>query len=192
MKDQELVEKAQAGSQDAFAALVEKYRIKMFNLAFSLTRNREAADDLAQDVFIKAWLALPKFKFKSQFSTWLYRIAVNASKDLLRKESKLRKVPLEDSPPLTLMQEDGTSELDAAREDEKRRKLVHRALESMPDKYRAILTLRDIQGMPYGEIGIILKISPGTVDSRLHRARKMLRKRVLQLSARLGGDYAVS
>ncbi len=192
MKDKELVEKALAGSQDAFAALVEKYRIKMFNLAFSLTRNREAADDLAQDVFIKAWLALPKFKFQSQFSTWLYRIAVNASKDLLRKESKLRKVSLEDSPPLKLMQEDTTNEFDAVQEDEKRRKLVHRALESMPEKYRAILILRDIQGMPYGEIGSILDISPGTVDSRLHRARKMLRKRVLQLSARLGGDYAVS
>jgi len=192
MKDKELVEKALAGSQDAFAALVEKYRIKMFNLAFSLTRNREVADDLAQDIFIKAWLALPKFKFQSQFSTWLYRIAVNASKDLLRKESKLRKVSLEDSPPLTLMQEDTTNEFDAVQEDEKRRKLVHRALESMPEKYRAILILRDIQGMPYGEIGSILDISPGTVDSRLHRARKMLRKRVLQLSARLGGDYAVS
>jgi RNA polymerase sigma-70 factor (ECF subfamily) len=90
------------------------------------------------------------------------------------------------------MQEDTTNEFDAVQEDEKRRKLVHRALESMPEKYRAILTLRDIQGMPYGEIGSILDISPGTVDSRLHRARKMLRKRVLQLSARLGGDYAMS
>ncbi len=192
MKDKELVEKAQAGSQEAFAALVEKYRIKMFNLAFSLTRNRETADDLAQDAFIKAYMALPKFKFQSEFSTWLYRIAVNAAKDLLRKESKMKKISLEDSPPKTLLHEEGTAELDAAREDEKRRKLVHRALESMPEKYRAILTLRDLQGMPYGEIGTILDISPGTVDSRLHRARKMLRKRVLQLSARLGGDYAVS
>ena len=69
--------------------------------------------------------------------------------------------------------------------------MVHFALESLPENYQVILTLRDIQGFPYGEISRMLKISPGTVDSRLHRARKLLRKKVHQLSARLGGDYAV-
>lgn len=191
MDDRELVEKAQAGSQDAFGALVERYRVKMFNLAYSLTRNREAADDLAQEVFIKAYLALPNFKFRAAFGTWLYRIAVNASKDFLRKETKVRKIPLEDSPPGTLMQEDSTPEIDEAREKEKQKKMVHFALESLPKNYQVILTLRDIQGFPYGEISRMLKISPGTVDSRLHRARKLLRKKVHQLSARLGGDYAV-
>lgn len=191
MDDRELVEKAQAGSQDAFSTLVERYRVKMFNLAYSLTRNRETADDLAQEVFIKAYLALPNFKFRAAFGTWLYRIAVNASKDFLRKETKVRKIPLEDSPPGTLMQEDSTPEIDEAREKENQKKMVHCALESLPKNYQVILTLRDIQGFPYGEISRMLKISPGTVDSRLHRARKLLRKKVHQLSARLGGDYAV-
>ena len=191
MDDRELVEKAQAGSQDAFGALVEKYRIKMFNLAYSMTRNRETADDLAQDVFIKAYVALPNFKFQSAFSTWLYRIAVNASKDFLRKETRVRKIPLDDSPPGTLMQEDTTAQIDEAREKEKQKKMVHTALESLPEKYQVILTLRDIQGFPYNEISQMLDASPGTVDSRLHRARKMLKKKVYQLSARLGGDYAV-
>ena len=191
MDDRELVEKAQAGSRDAFGALVEKYRMKMFNLAYSLTRDQAAADDLAQEVFIKAYLALPNFKFQSAFSTWLYRIAVNASKDFLRKETRVRKIPLEDSPPGTLMQEDTTAQIDEAREKEKQKKMVHFALESLPEKYQVILTLRDIQGFPYGEISQMLDISPGTVDSRLHRARKMLRKKVHQLTARLGGDYAV-
>jgi len=191
MKDRELVEQALAGSQEAFGALVEKYRVKMFNLAYSFTRNREAADDLAQEVFIKAYTALPKFKFQSAFSTWLYRIAVNASKDYLRRESKVSKISLEDSSQGALAQEDATAELDEAREQEKRKKLVHKALESLPEKYRSIIMLRDIQGFPYGEIGEILNISPGTVDSRLHRARKQLRKKVHQLSSRLGGEYAV-
>jgi RNA polymerase sigma-70 factor (ECF subfamily) len=191
MDDRELVEKAQAGSQDAFGALVEKYRIKMFNLAYSLTRDREAADDLAQDVFIKAYLALKSFKFQSAFSTWLYRIAVNASKDFLRKETRVRKIPLEDSPPGALMQADNTAQIDDAQEMEKQKKMVHTALESLPEKYQVILSLRDIQGFPYTEISKMLDISPGTVDSRLHRARKMLRKKVHQLTARLGGDYAV-
>ncbi|MGB2908041.1 MAG: sigma-70 family RNA polymerase sigma factor [Candidatus Aminicenantaceae bacterium] len=191
MDDRELVEKAQAGNQDAFGALVEKYRIKMFNLAYSLTRNRETADDLAQEVFIKAYMALPNFKFQSAFSTWIYRIAVNASKDFLRKETRVRKIPLDDSPPGTLMQEDTTGQIDEAREQATRKKMVHTALESLPEKYQVILTLRDIQGFPYNEISQMLNISPGTVDSRLHRARKMLKKKVCQFSARLGGDYAV-
>ena len=191
MDDRELVKKAQAGNQVAFGALVEKYRMKMFNLAYSLTRNREAADDLAQDVFIKAYLALNSFKFQSAFSTWLYRIAVNASKDFLRKETRVWKIPLEDSPPGTLMQEDTTPQIDEAREKETQKQMVHKALESLPEKYQVILSLRDIQGFPYNEISQMLEISPGTVDSRLHRARKMLRKKVNQLTARLGGDYAV-
>jgi RNA polymerase sigma-70 factor (ECF subfamily) len=191
MDDRELVKEAQAGSRDAFGALVEKYRVKMFNLAYSMTRDREAADDLAQEVFIKAYLALPNFRFQSAFGTWLYRIAVNASRDLLRKETRVRKIPLEDSPPGTLMQEDTTSQIDEAREKEKQKKMVHTALESLPEKYQVILSLRDIQGIPYNEIGRILDISPGTVDSRLHRARKLLRKKVHQLSARPGGDHAV-
>lgn len=191
MKDRELVEQAQAGSQEAFAALVEKYRVKMFNLAYSLTRNREAADDLAQEAFIKAYLALGKFKFQSAFSTWLYRIAVNASKDYLRRETKVTKVTLEDSPQGALSQEDATAEIDEAREKEARKRLVHTALESLPEKYRAILMLRDIQGFPYGEIGQILHISPGTVDSRLHRARKLLKRKVQQIAAHSGGEYAV-
>ena len=191
MDDRELVEKAQAGSQDAFGALVAKYRTKMFNLSYSLTRDREAADDLAQEVFIKAYTALPNFRFQSAFSTWLYRIAVNASKDLLRKEGRVRKIPLEDSPPGTLMQVDTTAQIDEVREWEKQKRLVYEPLESLPEKYRVILGLRDMQGFPYDEISTMLGISPGTVDSRLHRARKLLRKRVHQLTARLGGDHAV-
>ena len=163
----------------------------MFNLAYSLTRDREAADDLAQEAFLKAYLALQSFKFQSAFSTWLYRIAVNASKDFLRKETRVRKIPLEDSPPGTLMQEDSTNQVDEAREKEKQKRLVHKALASLPERYQVILSLRDIQGYPYNEISQLLEISPGTVDSRLHRARKMLRKKVHQLSARFGGDYVV-
>ena len=89
------------------------------------------------------------------------------------------------------MQEDDTIQLDEAKETEKQKKLVRNALKSLPEKYQVILSLRDMQGFPYGEISYILNVSPGTVDSRLHRARKMLRKKVHQISARPGGDYAV-
>lgn len=191
MDERELVRKAQQGHEDAFAALVEKYRRKMFNLAYSFTRNAEAADDLAQEVFLKAYLSLPRFQAKSSFGTWLYRIAVNTSKDYLRKEGRVKKVPFEESPADMMLHEDAMAKKEEADIQESRKSMMLQALQSLPDKYRTILTLRDIQGFPYGEIAEILSISPGTVDSRLHRARKLLRKKVQLLTVRSGGNHAV-
>ncbi|NOR15119.1 MAG: sigma-70 family RNA polymerase sigma factor [Candidatus Aminicenantes bacterium] len=191
MDEKELVKKAHQGHEDAFAALVEQYRRKMFNLAYSFTRNHEAADDLAQEVFLKAYLSLPKFQFKSSFGTWLYRIAVNTSKDYLRKEGKVQKVPFEESPADMMLHEDEMAKREEAEIQEDRKALLRRALQTLPEKYKVILTLRDIQGFPYGEIVEILNISAGTVDSRLHRARKLLRTKVHLLTAQLGGTHAV-
>ena len=191
MDEKELVKKAQQGHEDAFAALVEQYRRKMFNLAYSFTRNREAADDLAQEVFLKAYLSLPRFQAKSSFGTWLYRIAVNTSKDYLRKEGKVQKVPFDESPADMMRYEDEMAKREEYEIQEERKTLLRQALTTLPEKYKVILTLRDIQGFPYGEIAEILKISAGTVDSRLHRARKLLRKKVILLTTRLGGTHAV-
>jgi RNA polymerase sigma-70 factor (ECF subfamily) len=90
MEEKELVLQSKEGNEEAFASLVKKYKTKVFNLAWSLTRDRETADDLAQEAFIKAYIALPKFQFKSGFGTWLYRITVNHVNDYLRKKSKIR------------------------------------------------------------------------------------------------------
>lgn len=177
MKEKDLVHKAQSGSEEAFAALVKKYRIKMFNLAYSLTHSQEAADDLAQDIFIKAYISLPKFQHKSEFGTWLYRIGVNTIKDHLRKESRAKIIPYDENLAGHAPQVDELAQREKEQEDTDRKQALYAAIRSLPEKYRIILTLRDIQGYPYGEIVKILKISPGTVDSRLHRARKMLRKK---------------
>ena len=188
MEEKELVRSAISGNQEAFAALVEIYRIKMFNLAYSITRNRETADDIAQDVFIKAYLALPRFKFKSEFGTWLYRIAINTIKDQMRKQSRMKTTPYEENISYTPIQEDETVKKEIQSETDQKRKLVYTTLNSLPEKHRLILTLRDIQEYSYKDITNILKISPGTVDSRLHRARKLLRNKVVNLLAKAGGQ----
>jgi RNA polymerase sigma-70 factor (ECF subfamily) len=176
MEEKELVLQSKEGNEEAFASLVKKYKTKVFNLAWSLTRDRETADDLAQEAFIKAYIALPKFQFKSGFGTWLYRITVNHVNDYLRKKSKL-------------FQEDEMKKIEKEQIGEQRIKFVRQGLKTMPEKYQVIISLRDIQGFTYEEITRILKISPGTVDSRLHRARKMLRQKLTPFFSQKGGNH---
>ena len=191
MEERELVVLAQEGSEEAFSALVRKYEKKVFNLAYGLTQNRETADDLAQEVFFKAYSGLPKFHFKSEFGTWLYRVAVNRVRDYLRKRGRIKEISLETMPESVISQEDERLKREKEQVDEQRKALVHKVLQTLPPKYSLILALRDIQGNSYEEISGILKISPGTVDSRLHRARRMLRKKLEPFLSRRGGNYEV-
>ena len=189
MEEKELVRQSKEGNEEAFASLVKKYKTKVFNLAWSLTRDRETADDLAQEAFIKAYISLPKFQFKSEFGTWLYRITVNHVKDYLRKKSKMSKMLFEKMKEMPLVQESEMMKKEKEQISEQRRKLVRQGLQTIPEKYQIILSLRDIQGFSYEEITEILKISPGTVDSRLHRARKMLRKKLAPFFIQKGGNH---
>jgi RNA polymerase sigma-70 factor (ECF subfamily) len=189
MEENRLVEQSKQGDEEAFGVLVKKYKTKVFNLAYSFTRDRETADDLAQEVFIKVYYALEKFKFKSGFGTWLYRIAVNHLKDHLRKHAKERHVSLEVLSREPSLSEDEIKKKERLQEAADRKKLLYESLRSLPEKYQVILSLRDIQGHSYEEIAGILKLSPGTVDSRLHRARKMLRKKIAPFLSQEGGNH---
>ena len=178
MEDRQLVRLAREGSPAAFEELVTKYQSKVFSMALSFTRNREAADDLAQEVFLKAYLALPRFHGKSEFGTWLYRISINHIKDYLRKKGRAKEVSLDDVQEIAFSNKEQTERAEQERETEARRTLVQRFVQGLPEKYRVIVTLRDIQGLAYEQISQALHLSPGTVDSRLHRARRMLRKKL--------------
>jgi len=156
-------------------------------MALSFTRNREAADDLAQEIFLKAYLALPRFHGKSEFGTWLYRISINHIKDYLRKKSRVKEVSLEDVAEVSASNREQMERAEQEQETEARRTLVQRFVQGLPEKYRVIVTLRDIQGLAYEQISQTLKLSPGTVDSRLHRARRMLRKKLAPYLLREGG-----
>jgi RNA polymerase sigma-70 factor, ECF subfamily len=192
MEEKQLVRLAQEGSPAAFEELVSKYQPKVFSMAMSFTRNREAADDLAQEVFLKAYLALPRFHGKSEFGTWLYRISVNHIKDFLRKKGRAKEVSLDDVPEISFSDREQAEKAEQERETESRRVLVQKFVQGLPEKYRVILTLRDIQGLSYEEISRILKLSPGTVDSRLHRARRMLRTKLAPHLMNEGGAYELS
>ncbi len=178
MDEKTLVELSRNGRTDAFEKLVRMYDRKIFALAYGFVRDRATADDLAQEIFLKAYQSLPSFRVESGFGTWIYRIAVNHVKDHLRKASRRRTVSLDDvgDGPVSVDEETGLRLRE--REEEERRKEVFRVMETLPPKFRAILPLRDVEGLPYEEVGRILGIAPGTVDSRLFRARRMLRKKM--------------
>jgi RNA polymerase sigma-70 factor (ECF subfamily) len=192
MEERQLVRLAQEGSPAAFEELVTKYQSKVFSMALSFTRNREAADDLAQEIFLKSYLALPRFHGKSEFGTWLYRISMNHIKDFLRKKGRAKEVSLDDVGEVAFSDKEQTEKAEQERETEARRALVQRFVQGLPEKYRVILTLRDIQGLAYEDISRILRLSPGTVDSRLHRARRMLRVKLAPYLTGEGGANELS
>jgi len=189
MEEKKLVRLSKEGNQEAFAALVKKYKTKVFNLAFSLTHNRETADDMAQETFIKAYFSLSAFKSKSEFGTWLYRITVNNIMDFMRKEYRIKKVSFREDIENPFVQENEMRIKEKKIIEERRRKFVHEAIQTLPEKQQVILSLRDIQGFSYEEISKILNISPGTVDSRIHRARKKLRKKLVPFLSQKGGSH---
>ncbi len=189
MEEKELIQRSKEGDQEAFGLLVKKYKRKVYNLAFGLTQDRETADDLAQEAFIKAYFGLPQFKFKSEFSTWLYRITINLIKDYLRKKERMSKIWIQKMRENPFIQDDEVKRKEEEKIKDEQRKLVHRFIRALPRKYQIILSLRDIHGFSYQEISKILKISPGTVDSRLHRAREMLRKNIEPFLRAKGGDH---
>lgn len=172
--DEVLITLVHQGEHGAFRVLVERYQERIRNLIYSIFHEPEVVDDLSQEVFIKAYEALPQFRFQSSFYTWLYRIAVNKSRDELRKRKVRRWFSLQ-----SLMEssdkELGTK-LAVEPHDREMQELLAAGLQSLPEKYRIAIVLKDIDGLSYEEIAEIMECEIGTVKSRLSRARAMLRK----------------
>lgn len=189
MEEKELVQATKSGDEGAFSLLVKKYQSRVFNMALSFTRNRQVADDLAQEIFIKAYFGLPRFKFKSEFGTWLYRITVNQIKDHLRKKVRVKEVSLNDVAEPSIAQKENGAVEKKEKIEEQKREILHRLIQELPEKSKIILILRDIQGFSYEDISKILHVSMGTVDSRLFRARKMLRNKFKAFLREKGGEY---
>lgn len=176
--DREAVRRVQAGDTEAFEPLVEKYKRKVFRLAYQVLRDQEEALDVAQEAFVKAFRALPAFKGDSAFYTWLFRITMNVALDRKRQRtSRAKSLGTDDVPPeeweRTATSTDPNPE-DVATSVE-RRERIRKGLDSLSEHHRTIIILSDIEGLQYREIAEVLGIPMGTVMSRLHHARKRLR-----------------
>lgn len=181
--DTQLVNQFKKGSIDAFEELISRYEAKVYNLALRFTRNQEDAEEVSQDVFSTLYRKIDGFQGKSAFSSWLYRIIVNAAFMKLRKRKTQTTVSIEDLPPAVkeqCMDWDGSimSRSDTLSSNREVREILQGAINRLPEQYRAVFVLRDIDGLSNQEVGEILDISIPAVKSRLHRSRLMLRKRL--------------
>jgi RNA polymerase sigma-70 factor (ECF subfamily) len=180
--ERELVVRAKAGEESAFEQLVLNNQNRVYTLAVRMAGNPEEGADLAQEAFLKAWQGLSTFQGDSSFSTWVYRLTINVCLDYLRKRNRRREV----EPTTSLDDESAWSEPSDPAQDPQRqleraelRRAVTRGLEALPDHHRQILTLRELSGLSYQEIGALLELDIGTVKSRLARARLALQKILL-------------
>jgi len=178
-----LLEQFRAGSIEAFEELVSRYESKVFNLAMRFTRNQEDAEEVLQDVFSTIYRKADSFQGKAAFSSWLYRIIVNAAFMKLRKRKQQTTISLEDLTPAVkqyCMEREilSTARVDALSINKELRDVIQGAINRLPTQYRAVFILRDVDGMSNQEVGEILDLSIPAVKSRLHRSRLMLRKRL--------------
>jgi len=175
LTDPDLVRQALGGDPDAFANLVRRHHPDILGLCISMLHDASLADDAAQEAFLKAYRSLDKFRMDSSFSTWLYRIASNTCLDFLRRKGRERSQSLDS---LQEGEERRVRELFAAQPEapvsEEDADLLERVLARLPEDYRLILTLREIQGLDYKELAETLDCSLDAVKARLKRARQRL------------------
>tara|TARA_B100001248_G_C27380640_1_gene456757 strand:+ start:106 stop:753 length:648 start_codon:yes stop_codon:yes gene_type:complete len=177
--DWAIVQRVQNGEVTAFNQLVQKYRQPLFSTIYNMTGNREDASDIAQEVFIKAFQSIRRFRGQASFYTWLYRIAVNSSITFIKRAKKQRFINYETIDE-TLVSTEILEYFTAKTKTEKGALLkelqekLNEALQKLSPKHRIVVILHEVEGMNHKEIADITKTSEGTVRSRLHYAKKML------------------
>jgi len=189
--DRELVDLARAGDHNAFRLLFERYRRRAYALAYGMLRNSDDALDVVQEAFIKAHRYLDRFEGNSSFYTWMYRIVMNLSIDHIRKAKRARHVDFDDA--LAHHEENapvGEESLlprilgsnphkSLARREV--REQISEALETLSENHRAVLIMRELDGLSYEQMAEVMKCSKGTIMSRLFHARRNMQKQLIEL-----------
>jgi len=187
-EDAKLVFAAIDGDNDAFGKLLEKYSSFVYRTVFYDIKSKEDAEDISQEVFIKAYKALANFRSDSEFSTWIYRICKNTIYDYIRKSSREKSIPLsemssgdENDRIYDIPDDSGKYDPEKTYISKETADIVNDAISSLSEEHKSIILMRDIEGYSYGEIADILSIEEGTVKSRLSRARNSLKKKLENL-----------
>ena len=205
-EDRALVERVQAGDKQAFRTLVERHQRRAFSIALALVRDENDARELVQDAFLRVYKNIGGFQGQSSFFTWLYRIITNLSIDLIRKPGRQvvaldearapgsgpgadsEEGPMKEFPFLSRI--DGADPVDVVRRGEIAVKL-REALAALPDYHRGVILMREVEGLSYEEMAQVMKVSKGTIMSRLFHARQKLQKALVDCYKEQIGDRAL-
>ena len=195
-----LVRRSLSGDEEAFRQLVLKYQQRVYAVSLGVVHNHEDALDIAQEVFIKVYNKLGRFRGKASFYTWLYRITVNLAIDYHRRKTKMATVDFDEK----ILDDDKRSDFKQSNiryhpgkiaEDSELRAQIMKAIESLPPDQKSVIVLRELEDMSYEEIARVMKCSKGTVMSRLHYGRKKLQemlKEYLKPNRNPNGDHKIN
>jgi RNA polymerase sigma-70 factor (ECF subfamily) len=183
--DAQLISQALAGQTSAFGQLVQKYQDRLYNTVVHVAGNAEDAKDVVQEAFVQAFLKLESFQGASAFYTWLYRIAFNVAATHRRRRGAMHAAEKAAMPMgrCAVSMEPRPDSPTEHIEQEERCRQVRQAISRLPDEYRTVLVLREMEGQCYETIAEVLDLPVGTVRSRLHRARMQLREQLREVLA---------
>jgi RNA polymerase sigma factor (sigma-70 family) len=175
-----LIEDVREGDMAALAELVEKYKRVAYRVAIKITKNHEDANDVVQDAFLKAYNSIHKFRMESSFETWLYRIIVNLSLNVVKRkkirgEYAFSKETISQATEYVKHRVEVKNDPSIQAEEQELRELVTKAVDSLPIHHRTVVILHELEGLTHSEIASILNCSESTIRTRLHYARKRLR-----------------
>jgi RNA polymerase sigma-70 factor (ECF subfamily) len=179
--ERDLVERAKSGDIEAFEQLIVGCQKKVFNIAYRMIGNYDDANELAQEVFLKAFRSIKKFKGDSLFSTWIYKVTTNVCLDEIRTRKKKVVISLDqeiefNDREIKRQIPDNAPTPDMEAETNELKQIVNESIAQLNENYRSVIILRDIQGLSYGEISKVVNCPEGTVKSRINRARQALKK----------------
>ncbi|MGK7371641.1 MAG: RNA polymerase sigma factor [Candidatus Halalkalibacterium sp. M3_1C_030] len=182
MQEPELIQQLKLGNRDAFRNLVEEYKDRVYNTCLGFLRNPQDAEDMAQEVFMKVYESIGDFREDAALSTWIYRIAVTKSLELIRKRKRKKRFGFFQA--LLNTEDDPKDIADTAffphpgivAENKERAEILMKAIESLPDQQRVAFTLHKLEELSYKEIAGVMDTSLSAVESLMHRAKKNLQK----------------
>jgi RNA polymerase sigma-70 factor (ECF subfamily) len=195
LSDEELILRVQEGDNVCFDILVDRYKVRLVNYLFRLVRDKDEAEDIAQETFVKAFIHAEKYKTIAKFSTWLYTIATNLVRNRLRAKKRAPRFfslwgrsGESDDEERVIDLIDGARQPDVQFNDKELGEIINAAIAKIPEKYRASFVLREVNQLSYEEIAAVTGLKLGTVRSRINRARSYFRK-VLEPVLDIGVDF---
>ena len=176
--DATIIERIRAGESNLYEALVRRYSQRMYRVARAFLHEDEGVEDVMQEAYLKAFTALPRFKGRALFSTWLTRILINCAQVYLRTRSRQTEIPL-DTVDTKVAEEGGNLTVEGGEQklaQEQIRRLIEKTIDALPARYRAVFVMRELEEMSIAETAAALGISPVNAKVRFHRAKRLLRE----------------